>query len=227
MKKKLVIFGIGKIAEVVYYYAIKECGFNVVAFCVDEAYKNTSQFQGLPVVSFDRVVIDYSANTHDMFVAVGYQDLNRLREIKCNEAIRMGYELVSIVSPLANVPANVGIGWNCFIMPPAIIHPCVTIKNNVFIWSGTMVGHHSIIDDHCWLTSACNISGNVHIGSNTFMAVNATIGHSVHIGKNCFIGANALVTKDLEEEKVVIVESTKPFRLNSRQFLRFSNFSSL
>ena len=47
------------------------------------------------------------------------------------------------------------------------------------------------------------------------------------IGKNCFIGANALVTKNLEDEKVVIVESTKPIRLNSSQFLRISNFSNL
>lgn len=227
MKKDIVIFGTGKIAEVVFYYAKEECGFNVVAFCVDEAYKNTGHFQGLPVVSFDKVELDFPTETCDMFIAVGYHDLNRLREARCNEAINKGYSLVSIVSPLANVPSNVNIGWNCFIMPPAIIHPCVTIKNNVFVWSGTMVGHHSVIDDHCWLTSACNISGNVQLGANTFMAVNATIGHSVNIGRNCFIGANALITKNLEEDKVVIVESTKPFRLNSNQFLKMSNFSSL
>jgi sugar O-acyltransferase (sialic acid O-acetyltransferase NeuD family) len=227
MKKDIVIFGIGKITEVIYYYATKECGFNVVAFCVDEQFKNVEHFQGLPVVSFETVEQHFPADKYDMFIGVGYQDLNRLRETKCNEAIAKGYTLVSIISPLANVPANVSIGWNCFIMPPAIIHPCVTIKNNVFVWSGTMVGHHSVIEDNCWLTSSCNISGNVNLGSNTFMAVNATLGHSITVGKNCFIGANALVTKNLEDETVVIVESTKPIRLNSRQFLRVSNFSNL
>ncbi|MEO6731341.1 MAG: NeuD/PglB/VioB family sugar acetyltransferase [Ferruginibacter sp.] len=227
MKKDLVIFGIGKIAEVIFYYAKEECGFNVVAFCVDEQYKNAEYFQGLPVLSFDKVEQSFPSSTHDMFIGVGYQDLNRLREARCLEAIAKGYDLVSIISPLANVPANVSIGWNCFIMPPAIIHPCVTIKNNVFVWNGAMVGHHSLVEDNCWLTSSCNISGNVQVGSNTFMAVNATIGHSVSIGKNCFIGANALVTKNLEDEKVVIVESTKAIRLNSHQFLKMSNFSSL
>jgi UDP-3-O-[3-hydroxymyristoyl] glucosamine N-acyltransferase len=103
----------------------------------------------------------------------------------------------------------------------------VQIGNNVFIWNGAMVGHHSIIEDNCWLTSSCNISGNVHVGSNTFIAVNGTVGHSVTIGSNCFLGANSLVTKNLEENKVVIVESSKPLRLNSEQFLRMSTFSNL
>jgi UDP-3-O-[3-hydroxymyristoyl] glucosamine N-acyltransferase len=90
-----------------------------------------------------------------------------------------------------------------------------------------MVAHHSIIDDNCWLTSCCNISGNVHIGANTFVAVNATVGHSVIVGKNCFLGANSLLTKNLENDKVIISESSKPIRLTSSQFLRISSFSNL
>jgi sugar O-acyltransferase (sialic acid O-acetyltransferase NeuD family) len=227
MKKDLIIFGIGKIAEVVYYYAKEECGFNVVAFAVDEEYKKLVTFKELPVVSFENIESHYSPDKFDMFIAVGYHDLNRLRETKCNESIRKGYNLVSIISPLVNLPSNISIGWNCFIMAPAIIHPCVVIKNNVFVWSGALIAHHSVIDDNCWLTSCCNISGNVRMGANTFVAVNATIGHSVIIGKNCFLGANSLVTKNLEDEKVVIAESSKPLRLNSWQFLRMSSFSNL
>ena len=227
MKKDLVIFGIGKIAEVVYYYAKEECGFNVVAFAVDEGYKSSDSFQGLPVVSFDKVELTLPPEKVEMFIAVGYHDLNKLREIKCAEARAKGYNLISVISPKANLPLNVKVGWNCFIMPPSFVHPCVQIKNNVFVFSGAMVAHHSVIEDNCWLTSCCNISGNVKIGSNTFVAVNATIGHSVTIGKNCFLGANSLVTKDLEDEKVVITESTKPLRLTSSQFLRMSSFSNL
>lgn len=227
MNKDLVIFGTGKIAEVVYYYAVHECGLKVVAFCVDASYKNLDQFLGLPVVSFEDVEHKYPPADYNMFVAIGYHDLNSLRKTKCNNAIQKGYKLVSVISPLANLPSNVKTGYNCFIMPPTIVHPCVVLGNNVFVWSGSLVGHHSTIEDNCWLTSSCNISGNVTIGANSFVAVNATIGHSVHIGKNCFVGANALVTKNLREEQVVIVESTKPFRLNSKQFLRFSKFSSL
>ena len=227
MKKKLIIFGIGKIAEVIHYYASKECGYEIAAFCVDEQYLNAAQFLGLPVIPFETIKNTHNPDEYDMFVAVGYHDLNRLRENKCKEAMDKGYKLISIVSPLSNIPTNVEHGWNCFIMPPSVIHPCVKLGNNVFIWSGAMVGHHSCIEDNCWLTSCCNVSGNVHLGANTFMAVNATLGHSVKVGKNCFLGANSLVTKNLEDDKVVIAESSKPIRLTSSQFLRMSSFSNL
>ena len=227
MKKGLVIFGIGKIAEVVYYYAKEECKYNVVGFTVDEQYKKLETFQGLPVEAFEKIELTYPPEQFDMFVAVGYHDLNKLRESKCAEAMAKGYQLVSVISPKVNLPTNVTTGWNCFIMPPSLVHPCVQIKNNVFVFSGAMVAHHSVIEDNCWLTSCCNISGNVKLGANTFVAVNATVGHSVSIGKNCFLGANSLVTKNLEDEKVVISESSKPLRLTSSQFLRMSSFSNL
>ncbi len=227
MKKDLIIFGVGKIADVIFYYAKEECGFKVVAFCVDKEYVGAGSFNGLPVISFEEVEKHYPPDRHCMFIAVGYHDLNRLRELKCREAQNKGYELTSVISPLAKLPNNVTVGWNCFIMPPSLVHPCVTIGNNVFIWSGAMVGHHSVLDDNCWLTSCCNISGNVHVGANTFVAVNATVGHSVTIGKNCFLGANSLVTKNVEDEKVIIAESSKPLRLTSSQFLRISSFSNL
>jgi len=227
MSKGLVIFGTGKIAEVIYYYATEECGFKVAAFAIDEQYKKENTFLGLPVVNFSDIEKYHPAGTFDMFVAVGYHDLNALRENKCKETIAKGYKLVSIISPNSKVPKNVTMGHNCFIMPPAIVHPCVKLGNNVFIWSGSIVGHHSIIKDNCWLTSGCNISGNVTMGENTFAAINATIGHSVTLGKECFIGANALVIKNAEDGQVFIAESAKPLKVNSKQFLRFSSFSTL
>ena len=80
MSKPLILFGTGKIAEVIYYYAKEECGFDVVAFTVDDAHQQGDTFQGLPVVPFSRVAEQFPPASHDMFVAVGYHDLNRLRE---------------------------------------------------------------------------------------------------------------------------------------------------
>lgn len=224
MKKELIIFGIGKIADVVYYYATEECGYNVVAFVTDAAYKTTDEFHGLPVLLFDSIEERYPPSSYDMFIGVGYQDLNRFRETKCKEAIAKGYQLVSLVSPRAEVPKNVKIGSNCFIMPPAIIHPCVEIGNNVFVWSGALIGHHSRIGDHCWLTSGCNIAGSVQVENNCFFAVNATVTNEVKIGKNCFLGANTLISKNMNDHEVAIVQSTPIFRLNSQQFLKMTNF---
>lgn len=227
MRKELIIFGTGKIAEVLHYYATEECGFNVTAFCVDAAFNKEKTFLEKPVCSFEAVENEYPASSYDMFIAVGYQNLNELRRQKCEDAIKKGYQLVSIISPLANLPKNVKVGFNCFIMPPAIVHPCVTLGNNVFVWSGAMVGHHSAIGDDCWLTSNCSIGGNVVTGNKCFIAMGATVSHSVTIGRECFLGANSLVTKNMDDGQVVIAESSKPIRLNSTQFLKMSGFSDL
>jgi len=225
--KDLIIFGNGKIADVVFYYAKHECDFNVVAFTVDREYTGDKKFRDLPVIPFDEIKESYNPGEYSMFIAIGYQDLNRLRESKYLAAKKMGYEIVSIVSPISKLPSSVKYGENCFIMPPTLIHPEVTIGNNTFVWNGAMIGHHSTIGDNCWITSCTNISGVVKTGNNCFFAVNSTVGHGVNIGNNCFLGANTLVTKNLADKKVVIEESSKVFRLESDQFLRFSKFTDL
>jgi sugar O-acyltransferase (sialic acid O-acetyltransferase NeuD family) len=227
MKKNIVVFGTGKIAEVIACYAIEDCGYTIAAFVVDEGFKTCETFMGSKVVTVNEIKEAYPPAKYSAFVAVGYHDLNRLRAEKCALMKQMGYELVSVVSPKTNLHSTVVHGENCFIMPPCIIHPHVKLGNNVFVWSGAMIGHHSIIHDHAWFTSCCNISGNVEIGSHSFFAVNATLGHSIKIGERCFLGANTLVTKNLEDDKVVIAESDKPLKLTSEQFLKFSKFSTL
>ncbi len=224
---KVIIFGAGKIAEVIAYYFRNESDRTVAAFTVDRPFVKADTFDGLPLVPFDEIAQKYPPATHDMFVALGYQDMNRLRATKVREAKEKGYRLISYVNPDAGIPRDAVVGENCFIMRNALIHPRVRIGDNVFVWSGAMIGHHSVIGDHCWITSCANIAGAVTVGSNCFFAVNATVAHQVKIGNDCFIGANALVTRDVKDEQVLIAENTKPFRLNSRQFLAFSRFSDL
>jgi UDP-3-O-[3-hydroxymyristoyl] glucosamine N-acyltransferase len=101
-------------------------------------------------------------------------------------------------------------------MHHVMIQPRVKLGNNVFVWTGAMIGHHSEIGDDCWLTSSANISGSVSSGRGCFFAVNSTIGNNVIV-----------VTQPTDDEQVFVVESTKPFRLNSRQFLRMSRFPDL
>lgn len=227
MNKEIIIFGIGKIADVIQFYMREESGLNVKAFTVDKAYITDPLFNGLPVIPFEELEKKYPPDRYSVFVALGYHDLNALREQKIKEVEAKGYEIISYIHPESGAPKDLVYGKNCFIMNNVCIHPRVVLGDDVFVWSGVMIGHHSKIGSHNWLTSATNISGNVTVGNNCFFAVNSTIGHSVYIGNEAFIGANTLVIKNLEDGKVVIKESDKPIKLNSKQFLKFSGFSSL
>jgi sugar O-acyltransferase (sialic acid O-acetyltransferase NeuD family) len=225
--KPIVLFGAGKIAEVILYFFRNHSDREVVACTADREYLPASPWNDLPVVDFAKIQETHPPADFDVFVALGYQDLNGLRTKKCDEARAMGYVLPSYVHPQSGLPLDCEHGDNCFIMNNVLIHPRVRLGNNVFVWGGAMVGHHSVIGDNCWLTSCCNVSGVVTLGKNCFLAVNSTIAHAVRVGDDCFIGANALVTKCTDDKEVYLAESTKPFRLNSRQFLKISSFADL
>lgn len=225
--KPVVIFGTGKIAEVILYFFTHHSEREVAACTVDREYYSASEWQGLQVVPFDEITTRFPPATHDLFVAMGYHDMNLDRATKCAQARELGYTLISYVHPESGLPEDCVIGDNCFIMNQVHIHPRVRLGNNVFVWSGAMIGHHSSIGDNCWLTSCANISGVVTMGTNCFLAVNATVAHGIDIGHDCFIGANALITKSTQPGEVYLVENTKPFRLTSRQFLRMSKFARL
>ena len=227
MNKEIIIFGIGKIADVIQFYMREESNLPVRAFTVDQQYITAPDFNGLPVVAFESIQETYPPARFSIFIAIGYHDLNAVREQKMKEAEEKGYEIISYIHPDSSAPKDLVHGKNCFIMNNVCIHPRVKLGDDVFVWSGAIIGHHSKIGNHNWLTSATNISGNVTIGNNCFFAINSTVGHSVNIGNEVFAGANTLIIKNVENGKVIIKESDKPIKLNSKQFLKFSNFSDI
>jgi len=221
---RLVIFGAGKIADVIHDSAMRCEDLETAAFTVDRDYVGTGEFKGLPVVPFDEVAERYPPGGHAMFVALGYHELNALRADRVARARALGYRLATVIDPGARLSPSVRHGENCFVMDHACVQPGVTLGDNVFVFGGALIGHHSTIGDNCWITSNANIAGVVTIGRNTFVAIGATVANDVNIGSDCFLGANALVTKDLPDGKVVIQPSSEVIRLNSKQFVKMTKF---
>lgn len=205
----LVIVGDSAFAEVAYEYFTHDSCYNVVAFSVEKHYLKQDQLFGLPIVPFEEIETLYPPNSHSIFVATVYTELNRLRTRLYFEAKAKGYPLASYISSQAFVWHNCEIGEHCFIFENNVVQPFVKVGHNVIIWSGNHVGHHSVIKDHCFISSHVVISGFVTIGENCFLGVNATIVNNVTIAKDCLIGAGTLVLKDVSEDKVVKGEASE------------------
>lgn len=201
MTKPLVIFGTGSIAELAHFY-FSRSQRPVSAFTVDGAYIKEPTFHGLPVVPFEEVRVRFPPFTFDLFVALGYTNLNALRKERYLAGVAMGYRLVSYVSDRATVLNEGCIGNNCFILEDNTIQPFVTIGNNVTLWSGNHIGHHSVIHDHCFLASHVVVSGGVDIGEQSFLGVNVAVRDHVRIGPRCVLGAGVLLLEDAEAEGV-------------------------
>jgi len=219
---KIVIFGAGKIADEAYFYLTNDSPHEVVAFTVDGEHLSSPEKLGLPVIAFADVVRKYPPRDFKMFVAVGYQDLNKFRARKYEEAKAKGYELISYVSSRAANFGGVEIGDNCFVLEFVTIQPCSKIGNDVFIWSGNHIGHHATIGDHCYIAGHVVVSGNTAIGPFCFIGVSATLGHEITIGAESFIGAASVITKNVEPKSVYVVQDTPKFRLDSPAFLRLT-----
>ena len=213
MKKRLIIFGTGDIAQLAHYYFSTDSDYQVVAFTADAAYITEKEFCGLPVVTFEEVASCYSPETHELFVALSYSKLNAVRKEKYIAAKAWGYRLASYVSSHATVLNEGKIGDNCFIFEDNTIQPFVTIGNNVTLWSGNHIGHHSTIRDHCFIASHVVVSGGVEINEACFIGVNATLRDHIKVGERCVIGAGVLLLADADPEGVYIGQATERSRV--------------
>jgi sugar O-acyltransferase (sialic acid O-acetyltransferase NeuD family) len=216
IKNKVVIFGLGDNAELAKYYFDTDSNLDVVAFVVDKEYVTDELFCGLPVFDFDIAQQKYSPEEYFMFIAVGYTDMNSVREQKYNDAKNKGYELANYVSSRATVLTD-NIGDNNFILEDNTIQPFVTIGNNNVIWSGNHIGHHGSIGDHCFITSQVTISGRVTIQNNCFLGVNSTFRDNITIAYKTLVGAHAWISKDTREYDVFVPQSTKIFPKKSNE----------
>lgn len=214
---QLIIFGAGDISRLAHYYFTRDSEHEVVAFTVDQKYREADTFLDLPLVSFEDVTSSYPPGEYKMFVALSYAKMNKLREEKYRAAKEQGYELVSYVSSRCSFLTDHPVGDNCFILEDNTIQPFVRIGNNVTLWSGNHIGHDAVIQDHCFLASHIVVSGYVQIGNNCFIGVNATLRNSITIAPETLIGAGAVIMKDTVEQGVYLPERAKLFGKKSSE----------
>src|SRR5688572_19761463 len=215
MKRKLVIFGYGDIAQLAHFYFTHDSEHQVAAFTIDAEYIKEGTFCDLPMVAFEEVARLYPPTDHDFFVALSYSKLNAVRKEKYLASKAIGYRILSYVSPRATVLNNGQIGENFFIFEDNTIQPFVTIGNNVTLWSGNHIGHHSTIKDHTFIASHVVISGGVEIGEQCFIGVNATLRDHITVGDRCVIGAGTLLLANVESEGVYIGTVTERSKVPS------------
>lgn len=204
-RKRLVIVGAGEFGEIAYEYFTMDSEYEVVAFAVERKYRDKDELSGLPVVDFEDMGRLYPPAGHEVFVAVTYVKLNRVRRRLFEECKRQGYSCASYISPRAFVWHNAKIGENVFIFEDNTIQYHVEIGNNVVLWSGNHIGHRTVIENDCWITSHDVISGYCRIGQGSFIGVNATLGDNVTLGRDTVFGAAAVTVKSLLEAAGVYV----------------------
>lgn len=205
--KKVVVWGLGQIAEVAFFYFQNDSTYEVVGFCVDREYRTKNEFHNLPVVAFEDIENRFPPNEYEMFISIGYNKMNEIRKEKYFVAKQKGYKLATYISSKA-MYYGTEVGENTLILENNVIQPYSCIGNNVIMWSGNHLGHHARIEDHCFISSHVVISGATVIGEGSFLGVNSTLRDNIIIGKRNLIGAGAVILQSTEDEAVFTVNKT-------------------
>lgn len=221
--KDLLLFGTGTIARLACWYFENDSEYNVLAFCVDDKYFESSVFCGKPVISFSSMAETFPPASCHIFVALGYQHLNTIRRDVVKRFEDLGYCLASYISTRASVLNDKSWGKNCFIMENAVLQPFSQLGDNCIVWSGAIISHESIVGANCFLGAGSIIGGMAKIGDNTFLGMNATVRNGVTIGRDCILGAGSLALSDLPDRTLVSAQPPRTRTGIAAAAMRFIN----
>jgi sugar O-acyltransferase (sialic acid O-acetyltransferase NeuD family) len=212
----VVIFGVRDFASLAHFYLRHDSPHNVVGFTVHREYlPESGEFEGLPVIAFEELESRFPPERVSAFAPLSHRRMNRLREEIYNNFKGRGYSLISYISSRATYFSGTPIGDNCFVLEDNTIQPFVSIGNNVVLWSGNHIGHHSTVHDHVFVTSHVVISGHCNIGPYCFLGVNATIKDQLTLGEGTLVGMGANITRNTEPWSLYKADATRPSKVSS------------
>ncbi|MBK2297080.1 MULTISPECIES: acetyltransferase [Francisella] len=213
---KVIIFGVGQIAEIAHFYLTNDSEHEVVAFTVDREFLSIKDFHDLPVIAYEELLERYPPSDFKLFIPISYKKVNKLRAERFYDAKAKGYECVSYISSRA-VYYNTPVGENCFILEDNVIQPFTEIGDNCILWSGNHIGHHSRVGNHCFIASHVVVSGSVTVGDYSFIGVNSTVRDNVILGDSNVIGAGSVILSDTNTNSVYSPKETEKSRVPSNR----------
>ncbi len=202
--RKVVLYGNGQMATFAQAVLTYDSPHEVVAFTVDDALITDKTILGLPVVPFETVERSYPPEDFAAHIAVGFRRVNGVRAEKYCQAKQKGYELITYVSSRALKWPDLIIGDNCWILEHTILHPFVSIGNDVYLGSACHIGHNSTIGDHSFMAGLAGLAGGVQVGTRCFFGIHCTVRNGITIADQSVIGAGATVLRDTREGGVYV-----------------------
>ena len=192
--QRLVLYGNGKMAELVLHLLDGDPRYRVCAVAADAAFIRSPDFRGLPLVPLADVPARFPAADHAMLVAVGYRRMRSRRDM-FERARALGYRLVNYVARGARVSPGLRMGENTIIFDSAHLDPMVRLGSNVIVRPMAYVGHDVVIEDHCFIAPGATIGGGCRVGRLSFIGLGATVTTAATVAEECLVGAATLVLK--------------------------------
>ncbi len=123
-------------------------------------------------------------------VTVGQIKSNSLKVKLFNLVKDIGYELPTIISPLAYVSKHASLEEGTLVLHHALINADAKIGKNCIINSKALVEHDVVVEDNCHISTGAILNGGVTVKENTFFGSNST--SKEYVGVDGFIKAGSV-----------------------------------
>ncbi|MCK9380260.1 MAG: acetyltransferase [Sulfuritalea sp.] len=218
---KVILAGNAITADILYSYLRNDSRYEVIGLTVDDDFLTQGGVESLAAVGLSQVRETFPPQTCRVVMAVGYNDLNRVRESLFLRLKDMGYTMETYIHPDARVFTGHLLGEGCVVLPSAVIEPHAQIGANTMVWCNVTLAHHCSVAENCWIAAGTVISGQAKVLRNSFVGVNATVVNEVTVGEYNIVGAGALITKDTKSHAVNLARSAEPFRYSSEDYVKY------
>jgi sugar O-acyltransferase (sialic acid O-acetyltransferase NeuD family) len=195
----LLIIGAGGHGRVIADTAIS-LGWTNVAFLDDRA-RTLGSPLGLPVVG---TLGDLTARRGDFSCAIVAIGDVKLRLELIDRCRRCGFEVVSLVHPMAFVSRFASIGAGCVAFAQSAVNVGVTMGTGCIINTGATVDHDCSIGDGVHICPGAHLAGDVRVGDRSWIGIAATIRQGITIGRDATVGGGAVVVADVADDATVV-----------------------
>src|SRR5262252_265426 len=163
MARDIVLAGNAITAQILYSYLGSDPRYRVVGITVDDEFVSSGSVGDLSSVPMSRVITAFPPNACRVIMAIGYNNLNKVRESVFGRLKGMGYTIETYIHPEARVHCQFPLGEGSVVLPGAVIEPHVTVGANAVVWCNVTLAHHCSVAEHCWIASGTVVSGQAKI----------------------------------------------------------------
>lgn len=213
MKKRLVVWGISELSEMISWYLKNDDSYEIIGYTLDDEYVKQDSFLSKPMIPYSELK-NTTDTSFEVLVTIGYSQMNDVRKQIIERLKSAGFVISDYIHPSSLVYSS-KIGVGNIILENCSVGAFTEIGDGNIIYPSTTLAHHSRIGNYNFFSIECAVAGHVNIGNNCFFGVNCTVKNDITISDYTLVGAAAYINHDTDKYSVYAPPRSRKFDKSS------------